>query len=1088
MVADERAGQIYNKDTSYDSGDLVTSIAGGLNVESNPFAMPEGDSPDMLNIVITPEGSVVKRPGTIIRTTELVNSTGGTHLGNGFASVDLPNGHTLIVGKFGLDLYCFPTYARPDKMGMSNLIYPFLKIPSIWTSATNTAKPTLCVIPGSLPRVLIATGTNTMVEVFLYSVQHTLSVASSSVSITDIPFSENKLITLLDGGYTTSTGVETILFIPNYITDEADWKVYRASTKSTVSSTNVVTFSGGFREINSSGSYTNLPAGSYTVVRVGWVMWTESMMIESSQTTQPVVVSSDTYSVLIPEEMTRHAEEDRRMCAYNTFGCFTVSYVDEGQNWIRNKNPIKQTDNWVCCPSAVPSYSPPIVVGTDYRDGSSYITIKGASPQINISRVYRNVLSNYANLSGNEMRVSHYPYCAGESKLVLNYTFAKLTYPDGTTTWGVGSKDCWKQERRRWSSGLPYAKSYTGSVESDGYHVDLGAPLNPYKIDSNDVGIPYISFQGSSPLGIPDGYASISNYRPFVTDGYIGTENRDDDTNGDILMFRNASKIPVGGLFEFSFGSTKDFGRLVAYHQNRIVLSGFGSNPGLVAFSNYGFNYEWDVGDNLLADCRNFQTWYSDPSYAFNPLQIQVGTAGGEVITALLTADTNLLVFTNKSVYIISSASGVISPTDYAVSKLIDVGTFNQDTVLHTEAGIIFLSAVGLYILVPSSDTSGRFTTIPLTSKVKRIFAEMNEDIRSNHWMTLDDDGKVYVGICTEGRYVASRLMVFDLRLRAWTEFAATNGYWFSTLGKSINNKLFTDWVKSNDLSQAVGSTDYHLLVEFSKFADLDFMVSKTGSTSYSSYSPMPTLTASLPYNASQQFYNFDLKTVKSTNVLRTIDINDVVDSYTYTDSSLKKAYPLDPRTGLYPVYAKVDNVWVDWNTGITGINAASKVLLGTGFPVWVRSPVFTRAYLSSARQDNLSKRYTHCILHFRNSDATQYLYSDLNIAAGQAASTIVDKYKTVYDANLSLIFEGSRSTTQFLVYENTINVDTYGSLTLPKIRRDHTSRIVLPFLGTGNSAQICVSSWGYHKFELIGFQLLSRKVGNRNRSWQDLY
>jgi hypothetical protein len=265
-------------------------------------------------------------------------------------------------------------------------------------------------------------------------------------------------------------------------------------------------------------------------------------------------------------------------------------------------------------------------------------------------------------------------------------------------------------------------------------------------------------------------------------------------------------------------------------------------------------------------------------------------------------------------------------------------------------------------------------------------------------------------------------------------------------------------------------------------------MVSKTGSTSYSSYSPMPTLTASLPYNASQQFYNFDLKTVKSTNVLRTIDINDVVDSYTYTDSSLKKAYPLDPRTGLYPVYAKVDNVWVDWNTGITGINAASKVLLGTGFPVWVRSPVFTRAYLSSARQDNLSKRYTHCILHFRNSDATQYLYSDLNIAAGQAASTIVDKYKTVYDANLSLIFEGSRSTTQFLVYENTINVDTYGSLTLPKIRRDHTSRIVLPFLGTGNSAQICVSSWGYHKFELIGFQLLSRKVGNRNRSWQDLY
>lgn len=1078
--------------SSYDNGDLVTTVIGGLNTESNPMDMPLGDTPDMLNTDITPGGTLVKRPGTIIRN-DIYSYTSAAPKGNGLIGVSIVNGHTLLVGKLGRNLVCIPTF-KHERMGRSNLTYPMLSISDVWT-ADATLKPSLCTIPSAIPRVLIATGRNTMVECILYTKTITVSSPTTSVYIVDKPFQEIPSFALLNAGRSNDASVENILFIPNYVADEENWIVYRASTKSTV--TDSVTFSGGFRSIMSSGSYGNLPAGSYTVLRFGWVMWTESIMIDESQATQPIILAPDSYAILIPEELGRNAAEDRRLnteaLRFSPFSLTKGNTTANYQDWLNCTsyfpNSSGGANDLLFAVSDTQSYTENTVTETKYYPiGDTYVIPRDLSSNptntFYLHRHYRNWLANNTGgLDARDVRCTFNLYTSEEANLAL-----LTAYEDS-----YASSNPSTPSKRPTPTNWTTTKSYAASADACWF----------YPAVLNTTNFTYFSFIGSYPLGLPSGYGSLTNYTAFVSSSFIGTEDRTDDagteatgyTDHGKVRFRDASKVPVGGLYEFSTfdSSNRDFGKLVAYFQNRIVLSGFTKYPNLLAFSNSGYDYEWDIGGNLLAANRNFQTWYSDPALAYNPVQVQLDTESGEFITALLPVEGSLLVFTDRSIYLVSgdaNAGGYITPTGYSTLKLLNVGTFNQNTVTITESGVVFLSNSGLYILVPSQEASGKFQPVPLHSKVQRIFNEMYLDLTSNHWITLDKNQKLYVGLCTQGSYVATRLLTFDLRLQAWSEYGTSNGYWFSTGGFTLpDGRLFMDFITCNNLLLGTAGTT-HLLLEFSKYAELDFIISKTGSTSYTSLSPIPSFTAALPYDEAQQFYNYDLKAVNSTRVLRTIGISDVTDSLSYVNSGNRITYPVDPRNGLYTAYADVDHVWRDWRTdiGIVDINAASKVLLGMGFPVWVKSSVVTRASLNRGKQDNKNKRYSHCILHFRNSDNAQYAYSDLNTGAGQAASTIVDKYKTTYDANLSLLFDGTRSSTQYLVYQNTTNVDTYGSLTLPKIRRDLTSRVVLPFLGISNSAQICVFAYGYHQFELIGFQLVSRGVGDSRRSWQDLY
>ena len=442
MVAGNNTNDYYglvNPDSEFDKGDLVTTVIGGLNTESSPMGMLAGDSPDMLNIQISPAGTLTKRPGTIIRDSSLYSNTAAAPKGNGLVSLNIANGHTIIVGKAGRDLIC-ELVCFHEKMGRSNLTYPRLVFEDVWT-ADATLKPSFTIIPSAIPRVLIATGNNTVVECVVYTKTITVSSPTSSVAIEDKPFAEIPTFTLLDAGKSNSADVETILFIPNYVTDEENWVVYRANTKSTLHNgaqqTSTVTFSGGFRSIMSTGAYGNLPTGSYTVLRFGWVMWTESIMIDASQTTQPLLLSPNSYAILVPEELGRNAAEDRRLnravfgTKYSPFSLSRTNDTENFQKWFVPINPFLEIDTgaYECCftVSETPVYSEVItdpVKKKFFQVGDTYVVPRDlsslASNTFYLHRHYRNWLHNNAGLmDSRDVRCTYNLYTSEEVNLAL---------------------------------------------------------------------------------------------------------------------------------------------------------------------------------------------------------------------------------------------------------------------------------------------------------------------------------------------------------------------------------------------------------------------------------------------------------------------------------------------------------------------------------------------------------------------------------------------------------------------------------------------------------------------------------------------
>jgi hypothetical protein len=73
---------------------------GGINTEASPLNSPYGDSPDLLNVDVSPGGLINKRKGT----RQLFSIAKESGRGVGLFSVQLPSGHTVLVSKRGLSL------------------------------------------------------------------------------------------------------------------------------------------------------------------------------------------------------------------------------------------------------------------------------------------------------------------------------------------------------------------------------------------------------------------------------------------------------------------------------------------------------------------------------------------------------------------------------------------------------------------------------------------------------------------------------------------------------------------------------------------------------------------------------------------------------------------------------------------------------------------------------------------------------------------------------------------------------------------------------------------------------------------------
>lgn len=1120
-------------------GTLITENFGGLNTESAPNDLPDGDSPNMMNVEVSTNGLLVKRRGTNWRQQ---HTAAGYRDGRGHTLMPhkLKAGHVVICEKLRTGLrwgVARASAGTPNLKNTSGLLSIGL-MPNVFSTRAASSRASWCITPDPVPRLLIATGENTVVEVALY--EQLITTTGSSVGtmvITDdvLPFTR----------FHTTTGTTYTVLIAS------DGTVTTVNTTSRVGTAVTLNFTG------------TLPAGSYTVFKPVWYHWTEALAFAPEQLAD-YVVQPATGSTAYPQLAIEIPEPLRRgITPFNTNGDRPyLMYNDIKSNPVLNSWNSAQTPGLGAAADTSHVYSQGMGAqnGDDIiQSGDTHVVFgrsAGSLPArlIYIVRFY--VLPFWDGGARNEV------YEIGTIQNVYNNVgrfVPFVPFIDGDRPMLGNGQD--------WYGAVGH--QFTRGMNSAFVNIATGA------YNTTGVSIPhYFGMSGSYPFGINDGCMWVFNRKDYAGSSFlhIGTDRQLQDDGYTVgtnnVLAHGAARadgqgyaLPIAGLSEFcNFNSTGtyDFPSIITYYQGRVVLSGFKYSPNLVAFSNVTNNYEWFT-DSLDREVnRNFSTLYTDAGLGFSPFQAYLDVDTSEEVTNLVSTNDALICFTQNNTISITGVNGAnVIPTAYVQNRVSKVGCVNFKCAVNTELGVIFLSRSGVYFLKPVQET-GAYSTVNISLKIQRIIDGSTNKNENIAWMAYDQAKSiVYVGI-SDGVYDTSctRLLVLNVLRNAWTEYGLTGGYWMSNDGAYIDSRMFIDFNIWADRTTAADNAGNAVnVLELYAFHFMDWCFSDVGNNVVNavSYSlPIPNHTTYVSMDTNQKNYSTTIDVIPSNcGAVRPIPIRTVLeqdfvnttsatrytdwitvtaatggtaqsaeltadfttlqvdktpmDGFVFSDSvGITTGHTLRMRLREYnttfdtrhPINVTIDNVkWTTSNYAISDASsstsysiiptatyaAAQIVIVGASIPVWWFSPVYDR------QQNSRLKRVTHVTTQFRNRDQQLFKPSDRNVAAGQSSSVLTDRFKITADANVAILYDNTfDSTYEMDLYRTSDQLYTFGT-DMSATRRNAYARIVSPVIGSSFSLQICVFSFDDSYFELSAYQMVTKPKGRSSRSNQDL-
>ena len=1120
-------------------GTLITENFGGLNTEASPNDLPDGDSPSMMNVEVNTNGLIVKRRGTNWRQQ---HSVSGYRDGRGHSIIPhkLKNGTIVVCEKLQTGLRWG---ILPKNPGAPNLksggITSIGLMPNVFSTRARNSRVSWVITPDPVPRLLLATGENTIVEVALYEQSITTTDASvGSMVITDNVVGHTRFHTASGTTYTViindSTGVGT-----------------EVTSTSRVGTSVTLNFSG------------TLAAGNYTIFRPVWAFWVDADILSPDQL-YDYVVQPATGSTAYPQPPIEIPEPLRRgVTPFNTNGDRPYTMYNENRSnpvingWNASQGMGAGTDIEHVYSNGVGSQAS----GDFVQSGDTHVVFDrsaGSLPAryIHIVRAYYNRFFDGANqLRAFEISSIQNVYNTGVGRFIPSNPFSDAGRPQ------LANSQDW--------FGVAGHQFYRGYTTVFGFTASAGN----YATQGN-TRLGYYSMCGAYPFGINDGsmcfarrqdigdssFLHIGSDRALENDGYgVGVNNviRSAASSADY----QGGFLPISGLWEFcefKDNVSYDFPSIVAYYQGRVVLSGFRYSPNLVAFSNVTNNYEWFTGSDDREVNRNFGTLYSDLGLGYSPLQVFLDVDTSEKITNIVSTNDALICFTQNNTIAITGTNGAnIIPSAYIQNKISKVGCVNFKCAVNTELGVIFLSRSGVYFLKPVQET-GAYSTVNLSIKIQRIIDSSTFQNEATAWMAYDQaKSTVFVGL-SDAVYTTScsRLLVLNLLRNAWTEYGLTGGYWFSNDGAYIDSRMLIDYNIWADRTTAADATGNSVnILELYGFHFIDWAFVDTGNNFTGTYSlPIPNHTQYITLDANQRAYSSAVGTNYQVNAVRPIPMRQVLeqdfvnvntvtryndwisltggvggtnqssemnvdfstlqvdkapyDNFIFADSvTFTTGHVLRCRLREYnntfdskvPIHVYIDNVELNQtgspnftvldssgNTTYSITPSASytsnqSIFIGAGMPCWWFSPMFDR------EQNNRIKRATHVITQFRNRDQQLWRPSDRNVAAGQSSSVLTDKFKYDVNANLGILYDNSfDSSYQMDLFQVSSNLDTFGT-DVNKTRRDLYSRIVSPVVGSSHSIQMCVFSFDASYFELSAYQVVTVPKGRSARSIQDI-
>lgn len=626
-----------------------------------------------------------------------------------------------------------------------------------------------------------------------------------------------------------------------------------------------------------------------------------------------------------------------------------------------------------------------------------------------------------------------------------------------------------------------------------------------------------INLNGAFTIGLdPTDYYAIINHNGGVWGAFRLIGGVNERTN----LYVYGDHALVYGWHKYWNFENRSFPSVADGYQNRLAISGMTHAPLLIAFSGVSDshypnevlnNFQWEIP--LVAD-------------ALAPFEVEIPGGLDESITAIRSLRDWLFVFTNKAVYIITynKNGGSFSASNFAITKLAQVGAYNPRCVAVVKNNIYFFGQAGLYDVATLMSNEGEkvLQDLAVSARVNELLpTDLVPYSTVDTWAYLCYDSKrdyLFLNFPLWSDTVASaqnnhRMLVYNLQKMAWTEWMFNSGVWNTIYAQpSINGELFfkqyfRDSASVSNASFAYlllsnSSTDFHmdaafyyaagavvntrlLIHRFSAYSATvasqrryrtDYL-SVRGNTNmfecfYNRMSPMRFLQDARLFNGTTlQPFNTGWRKFSPDSMFFTT--NQVVSSsYTLEQITPSGMFPV----GMLQIAPDTSWNWIDNTAPYVSVTTTQapkftvtlgaltgNIYVGNLFPCWIVSPVFTRSDVSD------ESRVLYAYTAFQNDEESRRtrLGIPCNITKGYAG--VIDCASL--EGSAELINQPSQRQDLSNVYDST-NVPKFTGTQTVKLRVGLTS----------NAFQFFVYSFDNGTWRMLGYKVDTEQKGKRLR------
>lgn len=219
----------------------------------------------------------------------------------------------------------------------------------------------------------------------------------------------------------------------------------------------------------------------------------------------------------------------------------------------------------------------------------------------------------------------------------------------------------------------------------------------------------------------------------------------------------------LGRIFDYI---SNEFPLIAAFHEERLILRSSRFPTLMVASA---------VADSIVAGeyYSFFQIDENLEGVATDPFDIQFETAQNTGITAAVSWQGRLLVFTDREVFGVSGEPFTVNTT--TVSSLTSKGVPNHNCVVVSELSVLFLNSTGVYDLF-NRNAAEQISVIERSEKVRPLFTSslVQGTNPKNCWLFYDElNNKLWVGLSTNGSRYSNIHLVYDTLINSWSTFTS---------------------------------------------------------------------------------------------------------------------------------------------------------------------------------------------------------------------------------------------------------------------------------------------------------------------------